>query len=77
MPEANRPWGYGESWSKSMYVAKRTAQSGKLYSLEDPETWHFQRAGKQGAIVTEYATDHNHVQFSKPGMAFASTGAKA
>lgn len=73
MPESKRPWGFGEPWFKSKYVAKRTAQSGELYRLEDPESWHFQRAGAQGAIVTEYATYHNHVQFSKPGMEFDST----
>ena len=75
MPKSERPWGYGEAWFKSKYVANRTAQSGKLYSLEDPESWHFQRAGAQGAIVTEYATYHNHVMFSKPGMEFASSTA--
>ena len=75
MPKNEQPWGFGEDWFKSKYVTKRTAQSGKLYSLEDPETWHFQRAGAQGAIVTEYATYHNHVRFSKPDMAFDSTKA--
>lgn len=75
MPESERPWGFGEPWFKSKYVTKRTAQSGKLYSLEDPESWHFQRAGAQGAIVTEYATYHNHVMFSKPGMEFDNTKA--
>lgn len=76
MPENERPWGYGEDWFKSKYVAKRTAQSGKLYTMADAESWHFQRAGKQGAIVSEYATYHNHVQFSKPDMIFANTGDK-
>ena len=75
MPEKDRPWGYGEDWFKSKYVAKRTAQSGQLYSLEDPESWHFQRAGAEGAIVSEYATYHNPVQFCKPGMEFDSTKA--
>ncbi len=75
MPENERPWGYGESWFKSKYVAKRTAKAGKLYTLEDPESWHFQRAGAQGAIVSEYATYHNHVTFSKPGMVFENTKA--
>ncbi|MBN1818824.1 MAG: hypothetical protein JW828_15790 [Sedimentisphaerales bacterium] len=75
MPENERPWGYGQDWFKSKYVAKRTAQSGKLYSLLDPESWHFQRAGAQGAIVSEYATYHNQVEFSKPGMEFDSTKA--
>jgi len=75
MPKAEQPWGFGEDWFKSKYVAKRTAKSGKLYTLQDPESWHAQRAGKTGAIVTEYATYHNHVMFSKPGMEFASSEA--
>ncbi len=75
MAKAEQPWGFGQDWFKSKYVAKRTAKSGKLYTLEDPESWHFQRAGKTGAIVTEYATYHNHVMFSKPGMEFASSEA--
>jgi len=74
LPEDERPWGYGEDWFKSKYVAKRTAKSGKLYTLKDPESWHGQRAGKNGAIVTEYATFHNHVAFSKPDMVFGNTG---
>lgn len=73
MPEDKRPWGSGEDWFRSKYVAKRTAKSGKLYTLEDPESYHFQRAGADGAIVTEYATYHNHVAFSKPGMEFDSS----
>jgi hypothetical protein len=73
MPEDRRPWGFGQDWFKSKFVAKRTAKAGKLYTLEDPESWHFQRAGADGAIVTEYATYHNHVEFSKPGMEFDST----
>ena len=75
LPESERPWGFGEEWFKSKYVAKRTAKSGKLYTLEDPESWHCQRAGPEGAIVAEYATYHNHVEFSKPGMEFASSEA--
>ena len=75
MPKSERPWGYGKSWFHSKVVAKRTAKSGEVYTLEDPESWHFQRAGAQGAIVTEYATYHNHVMFSKPGMEFASSPA--
>jgi len=75
MPEKDRPWGYGESWFKSKYVAKRTAKGGQIYTLEDPESWHFQRAGASGAIVSEYATYHNHVEFSKPDMEFASSEA--
>lgn len=75
MPENERPWGCGEPWFKSKYVAKRTAQSGKLYTLEDAESWHFQRAGAQGAIVSEYATYHNQVEFSKPGLVFDNSKA--
>ena len=75
MSQKDRPWGYGQAWFKSKYVAKRTAESGKLYTLEDPESWHSQRAGACGAIVSEYATYHNQVEFSKPGMEFASSEA--
>ena len=75
MPESERPWGYGQDWFKSKYVARRTAASGRLYTLEDPESWHGQRAGPEGAIVAEYATYHNHVEFSKPAMAFDSSKA--
>ncbi len=75
MPAAARPSGYGQPWFKSKYVAKRSA--GELYSLEDPESWHFQRAGANGAIVSEYATYHNQVEFSKPGMLFECSKATA
>ncbi len=75
MPAAQRPFGYGEPWFKSTYVARRSA--GELYSLQDPESWHFQRAGANGAIVSEYATYHNHVAFSKPGMLFDCSKATA
>ncbi len=75
MPEKDRPWGFGQAWFKSKYIVKRTAESGKLYTLEDPESWHGQRAGASGAIVSEYATYHNQVEFSKPGMEFASSEA--
>ncbi len=74
MPKDEQPWGFGQDWFKSKYVARRKA--GDLYTLEDPVSWHFQRAGKNGAIVAEYATYHNHVQFSKPGMEFACSEAK-
>jgi D-lyxose ketol-isomerase len=70
MPKDQQPWGWGEDWFKSKFVVKRTAKSGQIYTLEDPESWHCQRAGAEGAIVTEYATYHNHVEFSKPGLAF-------
>jgi hypothetical protein len=75
MPPAERPWGYGQDWFKSKFVARRKA--GDVYTQNDPESWHFQRAGKNGAIVTEYATYHNQVEFSKPGLIFDSTKAKA
>jgi hypothetical protein len=74
LPEAERPYGYGQPWFKCKYVAKRKA--GEIYKLSDPEAWHFLRAGKDGAIISEYATFHNHVEFSKPGMKFACTGDK-
>ncbi|MEI8122604.1 MAG: hypothetical protein WCI20_11165 [bacterium] len=74
MPESERPWGFGQAWFQSTYVVKRSA--GEMYTLVDPASWHFQRAGAQGAIVTEYATYHNHVEFSKPGMKFANTTKK-
>ncbi len=74
LPADKRPWGYGETWMKSRYGVTRDARSGRPYLLKDPESWHGQRAGREGAIVTEYATYHNHVMFSKPGMRFACTG---
>lgn len=73
MPESERPWGFGEDWFHSKYIVKRSA--GEMYQLNDPESWHGQRAGPNGAIVSEYATYHNQVEFSKPGMEFASSGA--
>ena len=74
MPAKDKPWGCGEKWFKSKYAATR--KPGQMYKLVDPESWHFQRAGAQGAIVSEYATYHNHVQFSKPGLEFKSSEAK-
>lgn len=71
MPVTGRPWGYGQDWFKSKYVVTRLA--GELYRQENPESWHFLRAGPEGAIVTEYATYHNQVEFSKPGMLFKSS----
>ena len=55
-------------------MVKRDAKANQMYSLLDPESWHGMVAGPEGAIVTEAATYHNHVQFSKPGMEFANTG---
>ncbi|MEI7899529.1 MAG: hypothetical protein WCK89_04710 [bacterium] len=73
MPEGERPWGCGQNGFKSKYVKKCAA--GDIYSLNDPESWHFMRAGKNGAIVAEYATYHNDVKFSKPGMEFGNSDA--
>jgi hypothetical protein len=64
----NPPVGFGSNWFKSKYAAPRNA--GEFYKLGSPESWHCMRAGKNGAIVTEYATYHNEVEFSKPGMQF-------
>jgi D-lyxose ketol-isomerase len=75
-PEADRPWGYGADWFKSKYIAKRDAKTNQMMVMSDPESWHGQCAGPEGAIVTEVATYHNHVTFSKPGMEFKSTGNK-
>lgn len=74
LPAAKRPWGYGEAWMHSKYALTIPAKSGKLYVMSDPESWHGQMAGPDGAIVTEYGTYHNHVTFSKPGMSFGCTG---
>jgi len=73
MPAAEQPWGFGQKWFKSKFVAKRVA--GEMYKLVDAESWHFQRAGPNGAIVAEYATYHNQVEFSKPGMEFGNSEA--
>jgi hypothetical protein len=69
-----RPWGCEEDWFQSKYIAKRDAKTNQIYVLNDPESWHGQVAGPEGAIVTEVATYHNHVMFSKPGMEFKNTG---
>ena len=74
MPAAKRPFGYGQDWVESKYVITKGA--GGIYSLQDPESWHFMRAGPNGAIVSEYATFHNDVKFSKPDMKFASSETK-
>ncbi len=74
LPAAKRPWGLGEPWMHSKYGITYTAKSGKIHVQADPESWHGQVAGPDGAIVTEYATYHNHVSFSKPGMTFGCTG---
>jgi hypothetical protein len=73
MPKSQRPWGYGQKWFKSKYVKKCVA--GEIYSLNDPESFHFMRAGANGAIVAEYATYHNDVKFSHPTMEFGNSEA--
>ena len=74
MPADKRPCGFGQAWFKSKFVI--AMEAGGIYTLNDPESWHFMRAGPNGAIVSEYATYHNDVQFSKPGMKFAASEAK-
>jgi hypothetical protein len=74
LPEGQRPWGSDQDWFKSKYIVRRDAKRNQMYTLHDPESWHGQVAGKEGAIVTEVATFHNHVTFSKPGMEFKNTG---
>jgi D-lyxose ketol-isomerase len=74
MPKDELPWGYGKDWFKSKYIAKLDA--GGIYSLNDPESFHFMRAGKNGAIVAEYATYHNDVKFSDPEMQFGNSEAE-
>ncbi len=76
LAKEERPWGYGEDWFKSKYITHRDSKKNIMYKLEDPEAWHGIVAGKDGAIITEGATYHNHVHFSKPGMEFKNTGAE-
>ena len=73
LPEDDKPWGFGQPWFKSKYYVDKVA--GETALLEDPETWHFQQALTEGAIVSEYGTYHNHVTFSKPGLEFDNTKA--
>lgn len=75
-PEAERPWSYGEDWFKSKYMAHRDWKKNALYVMDGPESWHGLFAGKEGVIIQETGTYHNHVMFSKPGMEFANTGAE-
>ncbi len=74
LPVENRPYGYGEPWFKCNYYITKVA--GEYHVMADPESWHGQMAGPNGAIVAEFATYHNGVAFSKPGAAFDSTKAK-
>ncbi|MDX9867540.1 MAG: hypothetical protein RBT78_06405 [Kiritimatiellia bacterium] len=56
---------------KSVHVEKWEAD-GKVRKLGGPETWHFMMGGRDGAIVTEYATYHDGagLRFSVPGVGF-------
>lgn len=74
LPKAELPWGYGEAWFTSVYYVDAVA--GDVVKLGDPQSRHFQQAGPQGAIVTEYGTYHNDVRFSKPGLIWGNTGDK-
>ncbi len=71
LPDADRPWGFGEDWFKSTYYV--IAEAGDCVDMADAESFHGMMALNDGAIVTEYATYHNHVSFSKPGMDFANS----
>ena len=73
LPEEERPFGYGEPWFKSKYYADRGP--GGTYELKDPESWHGVMALEEGAVISEFATYHNHVSFSKPEMEFDNTKA--
>jgi len=55
---------------KSVHVEKWTAD-GQVHKLPGAETWHFMMGGKDGAIVSEYATYHDGagLRFSVPGVA--------
>ncbi len=74
LPDGEKPWGYGEDWFKSKYYVE--GEAGDVIEMADPESWHFQQALTEGAIVTEFGTYHNHVMFSKPGLEFVNTGDK-
>lgn len=54
---------------KSVHV-ERWEADGSVHKLPGPETWHFMMGGKDGAIVTEYATYHDGagLRFSVPGV---------
>lgn len=53
---------------KSLHVEKWEAD-GSVHKLAGAETWHFMMGGKDGAIVSEYATFHdsNGLRFTVPG----------
>ena len=73
-PKEKHPWGFGEDWFQSSYMAPRDSKTNQMYTLQDPQSWHGIIAGDEGAIITEVATFHNHVEFSKPGLVFKNTG---
>ena len=54
---------------KSVHVEKWEAD-GSVHKLPKDETWHFMMGGKDGAIVSEYATYHDGagLRFSVPGV---------
>lgn len=54
---------------KSLHVEKWEAD-GSVHKLPAKETWHFMMGGKDGAIVSEYATFHDGagLRFSVPGV---------
>ncbi len=54
---------------KCVHVEKWEAD-GSVHKLPKEETWHFMMGGKDGAIVSEYATFHDGagLRFSVPGV---------
>ena len=71
LPKNERPWGFGEPWFHSKYYV--ILEAGGIGHMPKAESWHGMKAVKGGAVVTEFATYHNHVTFSKPGMTFANS----
>lgn len=72
LPKDQQPPGFDQPWFRcSHYVRK---EAGDTLLMDVPAAWHCQQAGPNGAIVSEYATFHNSVGFSKPGMAFEGSG---
>lgn len=74
LPKAEQPWGFGEDWFKCKYYVDK--KQGETWQLAAPEKYHFMQALSEGTITSEFATYHNDVRFSKPGMAFDNTKAK-
>ena len=71
LPKNERPWGFGEPWFHSKYYV--IVKQGGIGHMPQAESWHGMKAIGKGAIVTEFATYHNHVSFAKPGMTFANS----